>query len=48
MRTVAKLIAVACLAIGLADRGEWRHDAAAAGEVAAPQGWGTAEPHEEL
>jgi predicted amidohydrolase len=48
MRTVVKLIAVACLTIGLADSGELRHVAAAAGEPTAPEGWSTEAPREEL
>lgn len=48
MRTVSKLIAAACLTASLADNSEWRHAAAAAGELAAPQGWSTAAPRDEL
>ncbi|HEX5446028.1 MAG TPA: carbon-nitrogen hydrolase family protein, partial [Pirellulales bacterium] len=48
MRTMGKLMAVACLTIGLAVSGERRPAAAANGELAAPEAWSTAAPREEL
>ena len=47
MRTVGKLIAVACLMTGLLTGGV-RHAFPAAGDLAAPDGWSTAAPREEL
>ncbi|HEX7447416.1 MAG TPA: carbon-nitrogen hydrolase family protein, partial [Pirellulales bacterium] len=48
MRTIGKLIAVAVLMAGLADGGDGRPAAGAAGELATPQGWSTAAPRDEL
>jgi hypothetical protein len=48
MRTVGKLISVACLITCAADTGRVRHAFAAAGDRAAPADWSTAAPREEL
>lgn len=48
MRSICKLLSVACFMVGLVANGELRPASAAAGERTVPEGWTTAAPREEL